>query len=137
MNALTAACFLVLAAGVNAASSAVTNQLAERIISADLHRVKGPLNTMFKVCVGAGRANVFRLIVGQGLRLSLLGIGIGTAAALVLTGALRSLLVGVRPTDPATFAGIAAMFLAIAAIASGVPACRAARLDPNVALRDE
>jgi xylan 1,4-beta-xylosidase len=54
---LLAASWLILAAAANGASAAGTNELPERIVSADLHRVKGPLNTMFKACVGAGRAN--------------------------------------------------------------------------------
>ena len=56
LKSLAISC-LILAAAAKAASGAGTNELSERIISADLHRVKGPLNTMFKACVGAGRAN--------------------------------------------------------------------------------
>ena len=59
------------------------------------------------------------------------------AAALILTSVIRSQLVGVEPTDPATFAAMAGGFILIAAVACGVPALRAARLDPMVALRDE
>ena len=66
-----------------------------------------------------------------------IGIGIGFVAALLLTDALRTMLIDVEPTDPATFAAIVVGFLAIAAIACGVPAFRASRLDPMVALRDE
>ena len=58
-------------------------------------------------------------------------------AALVLTNVIQSMLVGVEPTDPATFGAMSVGFLLIAAVACGVPALRAARLDPMVALRDE
>jgi len=90
-----------------------------------------------RMAFGAGRARVFRQFVGQGLKLSGLGVAIGAVVAFAMTGALRTLLVGVRPTDPPTFAGIAVMFMVIAAAACGLPAFRAARLDPNSALRDE
>jgi putative ABC transport system permease protein len=75
--------------------------------------------------------------VVQGLRLSAIGVAIGIVVALMLTGSLRTMLVGVEPTDPATFVSIAAGFLVIAAIACGVPALRASRLDPMAALRDD
>jgi ABC-type antimicrobial peptide transport system permease subunit len=77
------------------------------------------------------------MMVGLGLRLSALGLVGGVAAALALTGAMRSMLVGVEPTDPVTFAAMALGFLVIAVVACGVPALRAARLDPMVALREE
>jgi ABC-type antimicrobial peptide transport system permease subunit len=90
-----------------------------------------------RMAFGAAHGSIFRLMVVQGLRLSAVGIGIGLVAAFMLTGALRTMLVGVEPTDPATFVAIAVGFLVVAAIACGVPALRAARLDPMVALRDE
>ena len=82
---------------------------------------------------------IFRLIVGQGLLLSAVGIGVGLAAALALTGVMQkaSMLIDIKPTDPITYASIALLFVAIAAIACWVPARRAAGLDPNVALREE
>jgi ABC-type antimicrobial peptide transport system permease subunit len=69
--------------------------------------------------------------------LSAAGLALGVAAALILTSVIRSQLVGVEPTDPATYLAMATGFLLIAAIACGVPALRAARLDPMVALRDD
>lgn len=85
---------------------------------------------------GAGQTSIFRLMVGHGLRLSIVGLAWGVAAALALTGMMRSMLVGIEPTDPATFAVMIAGFLAIAALACGLPALRAARMDPMAALGD-
>jgi ABC-type antimicrobial peptide transport system permease subunit len=76
-------------------------------------------------------------MVTHGLRLSAIGLILGVVGAYLLTGVLTTLLVGVRPTDPITFGAIAILFLGIAFLASGIPAARAARLDPNTALRDE
>jgi putative ABC transport system permease protein len=90
-----------------------------------------------RMAFGAGHASIFRLMVVQGLKLSAAGIVVGIGAALLLTGTLRTMLVGVEPTDPATFAAMVFGFVVIAAIACGLPALRASRLDPMVALRDE
>jgi putative ABC transport system permease protein len=76
-------------------------------------------------------------VVGFGLRLSITGIAIGLLAALELTSVLKSMLVGVKPTDPATFVAMAVLFFLIAALASWIPARRAASLDPVEALREE
>ena len=90
-----------------------------------------------RMAFGAERGGIFKMMVSQGLRLSAAGIVIGIGAALLLTGAMKTMLVGVEPTDPATFAAMAGGFLVVAAIACGLPALRASRLDPMVALRDE
>ena len=90
-----------------------------------------------RMAFGAEQGSIFRMMVGQGLKLSAAGIVLGVLIALLLVGWMRSMLVGVEPTDPATFAAIAATFLVIAVVACGVPALRAARLNPLNALRDE
>ena len=92
-----------------------------------------------RMAFGATNESIFRLIVGQGLLLSAVGIGVGLAAALALTGVMEkaSMLISIKPTDPVTYAGIAALFIAIAAVACWIPARRAASLDPNAALREE
>ena len=90
-----------------------------------------------RMVFGAPRASIFALVIGEGLRLSAAGVGIGLLLALAFTQVITSLLVGVTPTDPATFAAMTMLFFAIAGVACWLPAHRAAGLDPTVALRDE
>ncbi len=90
-----------------------------------------------RMALGAAPASIFNLVVGQGLRLSAAGIALGLGAAFELTCVMASMLVGVRPADPPTFAAMAVLFFLIAALASWLPARRAAALDPATALREE
>ena len=90
-----------------------------------------------RMALGAGRPSIFRLIVGQGLSLSAIGLGIGIIAALLLTRLMTTMLVGVKPTDPLTFVTMVLFFLVIATASSWFPANRAAGIDPNKALREE
>jgi predicted lysophospholipase L1 biosynthesis ABC-type transport system permease subunit len=90
-----------------------------------------------RMALGAAPASIFKLVVGQGLRLSAAGIALGVGAAFELTRVMTSMLVGVQPADPPTFAAMAALFLLIATVASWLPARRAAALDPTTALREE
>jgi putative ABC transport system permease protein len=90
-----------------------------------------------RMALGAGPAKIFQLVVGQGLRLSMAGIAAGLIAAFTLTRIMTAMLVGVKATDPATFAAMAVLFFLIATMASWLPARRAAGLDPTVALREE
>ncbi|MEI9975524.1 MAG: FtsX-like permease family protein [Ignavibacteriota bacterium] len=90
-----------------------------------------------RMALGAAPMRIFGLVVGQGLALSAIGIAVGIIAALGLTRVMASMLVGVKATDPLTFAAMAAVFLAVTAIASWIPAVRAAGLDPTNALREE
>jgi putative ABC transport system permease protein len=89
-----------------------------------------------RMALGAERAVVLRGVMGHGLNLACLGLVAGLAAALVLTRLMETLLFAVRPNDPATPAGVAALIAAVAA-ASLIPAFRATRVDPLVALKDE
>jgi ABC-type antimicrobial peptide transport system permease subunit len=88
------------------------------------------------MALGAQRGDILRLIILQGLRLSAVGIALGIVAAIVLGRVMTSMLVGVKPTDPVTFAGITAVFLTITILASWLPARRAAGLDPKTALHE-
>ena len=90
-----------------------------------------------RMAMGAAPSGIFAMMIASGLRLSAIGIGLGMAAALLLTRVMTSMLVGIRPNDPATFAAMAALFFLIAALASWLPARRAAALDPSAALREE
>ncbi len=90
-----------------------------------------------RMALGAKRNDVVRLVLGQGLKLGVAGVVIGIIGALALTRFLASLLYGVRPTDPLTFAAVSLILIAVGMLACYIPACRAARIDPNVALRYE
>jgi len=90
-----------------------------------------------RMALGAQRSDVVRLFIKQGMALVLFGVGLGLLGAFALTRVMTSLLFGVSANDPLTFAGVALLLSAIAMLACYLPARRAARTDPLVALRHE
>src|SRR5262249_25649381 len=88
-----------------------------------------------RLALGAQRRDILKLVLGQGLTLTLIGVGVGLALALALTRFLSGMLFGVGASDPVTFVAIALGLFLVALLASWIPARRAARGDPMVALR--
>jgi putative ABC transport system permease protein len=90
-----------------------------------------------RIAVGALRRDVLKLVMGQGVRLAAVGLAAGVLGALALTRLMASLLFGVTATDPATLATVAPLMMAVVLLACFVPARRAIKVDPMVALRHE
>jgi putative ABC transport system permease protein len=90
-----------------------------------------------RMALGARRSDVLGLVVGHGIKLTLVGVAVGIAAAFPLTRFLASLLYGVKPADPLTFFVVSLSLTVVALLASYIPARRAMKVDPMVALRYE
>ncbi|HEV8486319.1 MAG TPA: FtsX-like permease family protein, partial [Blastocatellia bacterium] len=90
-----------------------------------------------RIALGAQSSNLFRLVITQALMLVSIGVAAGIVAAIPLTALIKSLLFGVSATDSVTFVGVSGLLLAVALGASIIPARRAIRVDPMVALRHE
>ncbi len=90
-----------------------------------------------RTALGARPGDILRLVVDQGLKMVVIGVAIGIAVALALTRFLSSLLYGIRPTDPVTFIAVSLVLMGVALLACYVPARRAAKVDPMIALRHE
>ena len=89
------------------------------------------------MAVGAGQADIFKLILGQGMILTLIGVAIGLAASFALTRVMLSMLFEISATDTLTFAGISLLLTSVSMLACYIPARRATKVDPMVALRCE
>jgi putative ABC transport system permease protein len=90
-----------------------------------------------RMALGARRGHVVRLVLGQGMRVMAIGIGFGLAGAIGLTQFLRGLLYEVRPNDPITYVAVCLLLGGVGFVAGCLPAWRAMRIDPMVALRYE
>lgn len=90
-----------------------------------------------RIAIGAKPSDILKMILSRGFTLTMIGVMIGLAGSLALTRMLSSLLYGVGATDPATFCGVSLLLVAIALVACYLPARRATRVDPVVALRYE
>ena len=90
-----------------------------------------------RVALGAGRSDVLQMVLSNSLALTGVGLAIGMIGASVLTRLLQNLLYEVKPTDPVTLVAVSVILIAVSALASYIPARRAARVDPMVALRYE
>jgi predicted permease len=90
-----------------------------------------------RMALGAGKREVLKMVIGQGIKLSLIGMAIGLAGSLGLTRFLSGLLFGVEPGDPLTLIAVSALLIAVALLASYLPARQASKVDPLVALREQ
>jgi putative ABC transport system permease protein len=90
-----------------------------------------------RMALGAQRGNIFVLVLRQAVVLVAAGIGLGLVTALAVTRLLSTMLIGVAPYDPVTFVSVASVLVVVALVACFLPARRAARLDPSIALRYE
>jgi putative ABC transport system permease protein len=101
------------------------------IVSARTHEIG------IRIALGAQNRSILQMVLRQGLSLAIAGAAVGLVGALIVSHLMAGLLYGVRPTDPLTFAGVALLLIAVALLACYIPARRAVRVDPLVALRHE
>jgi ABC-type antimicrobial peptide transport system permease subunit len=89
-----------------------------------------------RLALGAQKSSILQMVLRQGLRLAIAGATIGLACALIVSHLMAGLLYGVRPSDPLTFVAVAVLFIGVALLACYIPARRAMKVDPIIALRE-
>lgn len=123
--------------------SSVTSGLALALAALGIYGVLAFTTTLrtheigVRIALGARQGEIFRMVLGRGFLLTLHGLLFGSLGAILVTKALTSYLFGIAPTDPATFAELALLFFLVAFLACHLPARRAMKVDPTVALRYE
>jgi putative ABC transport system permease protein len=127
-NLLLFSLFSILAVGLAAIG---TYGVVSYLVTQRAHEIG------IRIALGASQSDVLGMVMGNGIKLSLVGGGIGLLCALFLTRLMSSLLFGVRPSDPATFAVVSIVLIGLALVASYIPARRATKVDPMVAVRYE
>jgi ABC-type antimicrobial peptide transport system permease subunit len=105
------------------------------VISYAVSRRTGEIG--LRMAMGAESRDILRLVIGQGLKLTLIGVGVGATLALALSRLLSRLLIGVSAADPVTFLTVPLLLIAVAIFACWIPARRATKVDPMIALRCE
>ena len=90
-----------------------------------------------RMAIGARPVDVFKMILGHGMKLALIGVGLGLVGAFALTRLMATMLFGVEPTDATTFAGISILLIAVALLACYLPGRRATKVEPTISLRYE
>jgi putative ABC transport system permease protein len=128
---LNARLFGVLAALALALAAVGTYSVMSYAVSRRTHEIG------VRMALGAGRREIARMVIHDGLRVAVIGVAIGSAVAIAAAGLLQHLLIGVGPRDPLAFAGAAALLSIVALLAAFVPARRAAAVDPMAAMRVE
>jgi putative ABC transport system permease protein len=90
-----------------------------------------------RMAIGARPLDVFKMILGQGMRLALIGVGLGLVGAFIVTRFMATMLFGIEPTDATTFGAITAILIAVALLACYLPGRRATKVEPTISLRYE
>ena len=129
--AFAAVAILTLALGIGANTALFSVVNGVHLTGQRIHEIG------VRMALGASGEDVLRMVLGEGMRTTMIGVGLGIAAAIGLTRLITMVIYGVAATDPLTFIGVAALLIGVALLACYIPARRAMRVDPMIALRYE